>query len=66
LWEALTTERWSDAAAYPPVMVPDSCPEMQRLARFYAAIAAYPAHGEQPPDRNWHGEAFIYYVIHYP
>jgi hypothetical protein len=65
-WEALTSGRWRDAAACGPVLVPDSCPEIQRLAKFYTTIAAYHVNGEQPPDPNWHGESLLYYVINYP
>lgn len=66
LFDDLIHQRWAAAAARPPVVVPDSAAALQRLARFYRALAMRHAAGEQDIDRSWHGERLLWFVIHYP
>lgn len=66
VFAALVRQQWAVAAAMPPVAVPETCPDLQRLARFYQALARRHADGEQPPDPQLHGEGPTWFTIHYP
>jgi len=66
LFTALTNQHWAAAAGQSAIAVPASCPQIQKLERFYRALAAYHAAGEQDPDPNYLGEDLTWYTIHYP